>query len=220
MNKAINKNLIISLASLVIFALSLSLVRFFLTDSFWLWFLIWNLVLAFVPLVLAWGFFTSSKSGLRYSFKNLVLLGFWLIFLPNAFYLISDYIHLVSSPDSLLLFDAVLISTYMIIGLIFGYLSLGLIHYRFKQRNKKLSHWLVFGALLMSGYAIYLGRFLRWNSWDLILNPFAIIFDISRTLVSPSIFIEAFSTSLLFFGLLALLYIFLWRFVLFVRNFK
>lgn len=214
------KSLSIAFGALLAFALSLSVLRFIVSDSFALWFLIWNLFLAMLPLIFAWAFFNSTKIQPLFNLKNIALLVLWLLFLPNAFYIITDFIHLANSDTDLIVYDAVLVTAYTIIGLILGYSSLGLVHYRLASRNKRLSLYFVFLALFLSGYAIYLGRFLRWNSWDVLLNPFAIIFDISRTLFSLSSFMEAFGTSLLFFGFLSLLYVFLWRFISYLRNFK
>ena len=220
MRKSDIKSLALAFIAFVAFAFTLSILRFIISGNFDLWFLIWNLFLATVPMFFAWAFLKSTKQQVSFNFKNILLLVLWLLFLPNAFYIITDFIHLANSDPDLIVYDAVLVTAYTVAGLILGYASLGLIHYSLAKRNKKMSLYFVFLALFLSGYAIYLGRFLRWNSWDVLLNPFAIIFDISRSLLSFSSFIEAFGTSLLFFGFLSLLYVFLWRLIIYIRNFK
>lgn len=209
---------ILSLVLFVVFAFSLSIIRFYFSSSWVYWYLIWNLFLAGLPLVFSWLFYISSKKGIKFSIKNIVYLGLWLLFLPNSFYLVSDLVHLTESSDTWLVYDTVLFAVYALLGFIFGFLSLGIIHYRFNQRFSSKTYYLVFGSLLLSGYAIYLGRYLRWNSWDVITNPFGLIFDVSSSFIHPYEYPLAFGTTLLFFTFLSIFYVFLWQTVRYVKS--
>jgi uncharacterized membrane protein len=73
-----------------------------------------------------------------------------------------------------------------------------------------LAHWLPIVSLLLSGFAIYLGRYLRWNSWDVIANPFGLLFDVADRIVNPGEHILTFSATILFFAFLAVIYYVFW----------
>lgn len=192
------------------FALALSLYRMLATDSDRYWFLMWNLFLAWLPLVSAWLLYRRTPKGLNWALKNLSLLLVWLIFLPNAFYLVTDFIHLQATTVISPMFDLVLFATYSWCGFILGYSSLFLVHVRAYQKIARRSHWLVVGSLLLSGLAIYFGRFLRWNSWDIITNPLGLLFDVSESLINPQDHLLTFSTMVLFFIFLSIIYAVIW----------
>lgn len=194
-----------------LFGVVLNIVRMIATDSYRLGFLPWNLLLAWLPLIFAWLLYqNTSKFGLVWSKKNAVLFTLWLLFLPNAFYIITDYIHLADSRPENLVFDVALITTYMFVGVILGVTSLLLVHDRALKRFGRNAHWLPMGVILASGFAIYLGRYLRWNSWDIIFNPLGLLYDVSDRVVNPTEHSLTFVTTLLFFALLSLLYWSVW----------
>jgi uncharacterized membrane protein len=175
------------------------------------WFFGWNLFLAWLPLVFAGWLVVSLYTRPWLSWLPLLLTTLWLMFLPNSFYIVSDLIHL-SDVDSHLLFVSVLIESFILNGLILGYLSLYLVHIELIKRIKPRSViCLVGAALLVCSFAIYLGRDLRGNSWDLLVSPAGILFDISDTFIQLRTHIQAFTTTLMFFVLLTTFYIVLWR---------
>lgn len=200
-----------SLIALSIFAASLSIYRMFLTQSDRYWFLLWNLFLAWLPLLFAWILYKRSLAGLHWSAINFMLFALWLLFLPNAFYLISDFIHLRVPTNANIMYDVVLLGTYALSGMILGYISLFLIHKRLYQRFNKKAHLFIGATLLLCGFAIYLGRYLRWNSWDILVNPFGLLFDVTDRFINPTDHIITFSTTLLFFAFLSTIYLVIWR---------
>lgn len=201
-----------ALLYLTLFSVLITVARFLLAGNYDYWFLVWNLILAWVPLVAAWYLYgRTQKLGLIWSKTNIALFVIWLLFLPNAFYIFTDFIHLYRFGGVPLMYDIVLISTFALTGLILGFTSLMLVHKRALQRFKNYGHWLPVAALLASGFAIYLGRELRWNSWDIIFNPFGILFDVSERVLNPTEYSLTFATTLLFFGFLGLTYLTVWR---------
>lgn len=193
------------------FAVALSVCRIIATQSDQYWFLLWNLFLAWLPLLFAWILYRRSPKGLEWSVTNFMLFLLWLLFLPNAFYLISDFVHLSTTGDISIMYDVVLLSTYAVTGMILGYTSLFLIHMRSYQRFGKKAHLMVVISLLLCGFAIYLGRYLRWNSWDILVNPFGLLFDVTDNFINPGDHILTFSTTILFFAFLASIYLVIWR---------
>lgn len=145
-------------------------------------FLIWNIFLSWIPFVISLKISKSYFNSKRFSIMT-TLLGFlWLIFYPNAPYIITDYIHLGSkyikqdyiltfNPELILWYDFVLISLFVIISLSLGFLALYNIQNIIKDRFNGFISWtIVIIVNILSSFAIYLGRFIRFNSWDIITN--------------------------------------------------
>jgi uncharacterized membrane protein len=211
---------LLSVSTLIILDLGLLLFRFIYSGSYNNWYLAWNLLLGTLPLLFSYAYFKYSTKNALFAWKNITLLALWILFLPNAFYLISDLVHLQESSNKMIVFDSVMFSAFGITGLLLGFLSIALIQYKFVFLPKKYTYLLVVGSLLVSSYAIYLGRYLRWNSWDVITNPFGIIFDISNSFLNISRFTKSLGTTILFFLFLMSLYIVFWSGVLYVKEIK
>lgn len=167
------KKVVTSLFLLSVVGLFLIIVRVYLTGNYFYVFLLWNLLLAWVPL-----FFTSIISGQAkgnkniYLIKLLVVTVLWLLFFPNAPYIITDFLHLKKRADIPLWFDAILLFVFSFTGLISGLISLHVVHEKIRVFFGRNLGWLfVAGASLLSGFGVYLGRFLRLNSWDVFTEP-------------------------------------------------
>ena len=144
-------------------------------------YLIWNLFLAWVPFVLALLFYDGSRRGMRAG--GLVGLGaLWLVFFPNAPYIVTDFVHLGPDPLSPLWFDAVTIGAFAATGLLLGLGSLYLV----QSAVRRELGWLVVAAsLLLGSVGIYLGRFVRLNSWDFFTNPHYVAYLVRLRLADP-----------------------------------
>lgn len=121
--------------------------------------------------------------------------------------MVSDYIHLQNTGEVLKLYDVAMMTSFVANGLILGYISVYIMHHELLKRMKaRWAHTIIGLVLLSCGFAIYLGRYLRWNTWDVLLNPMALIFDISERIVHPAIHSETFIITVTFFVLIASLY--------------
>jgi uncharacterized membrane protein len=153
----------------------------------------------------------------KYSWLNwqaLALTILWLGFLPNSFYLSSDLIHLQTPLAGNILYDTVMLLLFSINGYFLGFISLYLIHHQLIKRIKlRYAHTLIALVLLVCSFAIYLGRFLRWNTWDVLTNPAGLLFDVSDRFIHPTSQPETFLTTATFFVLLGSIYIVLWQLV-------
>ncbi|MBI2404830.1 DUF1361 domain-containing protein [Candidatus Gottesmanbacteria bacterium] len=163
-------------------------IRFVVTsDDFYL-FLPWNLLLAIVPFVISYGIllYYSRKEK---SFVLLLGLGLvWLIFFPNAPYITTDFIHLAPRTGVPVWFDALLILAFASTGLLSGYYSLSIMQLVVRSEYSVASGWIfVFGSLVLASFGIYLGRFLRWNSWDLFLDPIRLTHDVVSRIFAPTV---------------------------------
>jgi uncharacterized membrane protein len=164
-----------------------------------------NLLLAWIPLVLALVIRQMSGGHRRFWFWVATLL--WILFFPNAFYLVTDLIHMKKfGTDGIFRwFDMLMTTGFACGGIFLGCLSLYLMHLLVRQRFGWRIGWLFAGGMLALGsFGIYLGRFLRLNSWDVVTRPFKLAGDIS-SLVEPKSTTEviAFSITFFFFSLAA-----------------
>jgi uncharacterized membrane protein len=96
----------------------------------------------------------------------------WLVFFPNAPYILTDFVHLEHELAAPLWFDALMIASFAFTGLLLGYASLYLMQAVIRARFGAVAGWAAaIGALAISSVGIYLGRFVRVNSWDVVANP-------------------------------------------------
>lgn len=177
-------------------------------------FLIWNLVLAWVPLILALGIWLGYRAS--WPRPVLALTGvLWLLFLPNAPYILTDYVHLsLGYHGAPAWFDAIAISAYALTGLLLGFASLYLVQAVLLCRLSERATWAVVHAIIaLSSVGIYLGRFQRLNSWDALRDPFHIVGMIRARLADPFGNEVLILTVVSFTALLALLYLLLYEFV-------
>ncbi|MCB8944912.1 MAG: DUF1361 domain-containing protein [Ardenticatenaceae bacterium] len=148
-------------------------------------FLVWNLFLAWLPFLLA-----LMAYELRQRLWLLLPLGsLWLLFLPNAPYMITDLMHLHISKLVPVWYDAIMIFSFALTGLLLGFLSLYLMQALVVRRFGWRVGWLFVVMILgLSGLGVYIGRFLRWNSWDVFTNPLTVL----HSLLNPELFLKAF----------------------------
>jgi uncharacterized membrane protein len=169
-------------------------------------FLIWNLFLAWLPLIFA-------SIGVRVAAKRASLLAFtalWLLFFPNALYLVTDLIHLRDTPQVPLWYDAIMIFSFALTGLLLGLLSLYLMQSMVTRRFGQVAGWLFAVTMLgISSYGVYVGRFLRWNSWDIIAHPTTLLNDILNSLFHPEMILKTYAVSLLLSAVFTFTYIIL-----------
>ena len=175
-------------------------------------YLVWNLFLAWLPLAFALRLTEVLKSKLWSSWEGLAYSVLWLVFLPNSFYMISDFIHLQDVTRVNLLYDAVMFTSFIYSGVVVGFTSLYLVHIQLRRRlSERKTAMLMAVTLLVCSFAIYVGRDLRWNSWDVLTNPGGLLFDLSDRLIHPASYPAMFTAVISFFVLLASMYSLVWR---------
>lgn len=175
-------------------------------------YLLWNLFLAWLPLAFAVRLVHVLRRKLWSSWEAMATSLLWLVFLPNSFYMISDFIHLKDVQRVDILYDTVMFTSFIYTGVTLGFSSLYLIHLQFKRRFSRevAAGWIAF-TLLVCSAAVYVGRDLRWNSWDILTNPGGLLFDISDRLLHPAAYPQMIVTIVSFFVLLLSMYGLLWK---------
>ena len=167
-------NLLLLMSSL---SLMILLGRFILARNIIGMMLVWNLFLAWIPLGVA--VMVEKLWRHRFIRKTGVAIGIiaWLLFFPNAPYLITDLIHLRASPEHMVWYDALMGFSFALSGLLTGFYSVLTIHRLIDKiwKNTTMAWLAICSSLMLSSYGIYLGRFGRWNSWDVLTNPFSLV---------------------------------------------
>ena len=131
-------------------------------------YLLWNLALAWMPMLLA-VLLVAAYRLRRSAFELIALGGAWLLFLPNAPYILTDFIHL--GPDHRM-YDTLLVGSFAFTGLALGFVSLLLVQLVVTRAAGALLGWAVaLGSLFFASVGIYLGRIVRLNSWDAVQRP-------------------------------------------------
>jgi uncharacterized membrane protein len=150
-------------------------------------FLVWNLFLAWVPLGAAQlSVYFAQKTGWANGLASLSAMGAWLLFLPNAPYLITDLIHLRARHSAPLWYDSLMLFAFAVAGLVGGLYSAHLVHRALHRRVGAVGGWLLMSFCLgLTGFGVYLGRFQRWNSWDLWHRPRALAHDCLAQVDNP-----------------------------------
>ncbi|HEX5744517.1 MAG TPA: DUF1361 domain-containing protein [Candidatus Saccharimonadales bacterium] len=172
----------------------------------------WNLVLAWLPLMLAVWLMDILRRKAWSSWEGIAASFLWMAFLPNSFYLISDFIHLQEVDPAYVLYDAVMFTSFVFTGLALGFTSLYLVHGALKQRldGRRSAIWTGM-VLLFCSIAIYMGRDLRWNTWDIFVNPAGLLFEAADRLQHPASYPHMLLVITIFFVLLTTIYNLLWR---------
>ena len=176
------------------FTLTLVGVRMLYTFSFDFGFIIWNLILAILPLVFSYWVHKVSENVTKWG-----LFGLWLLFFPNAFYVITDLFHLHDSEAVPRWFDLMVLFTAAFNGLLMGMASFHNIEVFLKKHiSIPFLQTLYFTLFLMCGYGIYIGRYKRLNSWDIFANPLSILSGIRHDVVHPFLHTDWWMVSVLF----------------------
>lgn len=171
-------------------------------------FLVWNLFLAWIPYLVS--LCSAGVYRLQPRLWGLLLLpaAGWLLFLPNAPYLMTDLIHLAHRPPIPLWYDLGLLATFAWAGLFLGLFSLRAMQGIVRDLAGGLASWLfVAGVIGLSGLGIYIGRFLRWNSWDLLFHPHLIVREVATLISTPAGSLQTIGVTGLFAAFLLVCYL-------------
>ena len=163
------------------FTVSLILFRILYSGSLMYIFFVWNLFLGVIPLGVSTLLIRKKQGNIQW-----VLFAGWLLFFPNALYIITDLVHLKDRPHVPFWFDMILVFSAAMNGLIMAYLSLQRVELFLKTKfDEPKTNFILFGCLFLSSFGVYIGRFLRWNSWDVLLNPFGLSLEITQHIINP-----------------------------------
>ncbi|MBS1510587.1 MAG: DUF1361 domain-containing protein [Bacteroidetes bacterium] len=180
-------------------------IRFIYTGGQGFVFLVWNLFLAWIPYVISSKFSVLIAAPPWQQFTALIC---WFVFYPNALYIVTDLIHLDLDTIVPKWFDAILLFTASIAGLLMGFVSLLRLEFYLSFKMKpQFVHVVMIAVLFFGSFGVYLGRFLRWNSWDVLQNPLHLFGTIAVRIINPVIYWQTWGITVLLTALFYLLFV-------------
>ena len=201
-----------SLAILSLFVVAMIAFRIFYTRTPEQSAIAWNLLLAWIPFLLALIVYErAGDGGPTAALTSLGLL--WLLFLPNAPYIVTDLKYVGRGGGVPVLYDVLLLSAAAWTGLLLGLTSLFLVHAVAKRLVGPVNAWaFVVGAVALSSFGIYLGRVQRWNSWDVFARPTQLLGDIASGALHPLSHPRPIAVTILFTSFLLASYVVFYSF--------
>ena len=146
----------------------------------------------------------------KQKWKQFVLLGTWLLFFPNALYIVTDLVHIDRESMVPWWFDAVLLFLASFIGIVLGFVSLRKAErYLLSYFSQKIVSVQITLLLFLGSFGVYLGRFERWNSWDVVHNPLGLSVNIMECILFPVENYRVWGITLLFTLTFYVLYFFM-----------
>lgn len=168
-----------------LFSCLLVAARIVVTGEITFLFLVWNLFLAFVPYAISEWLSTRVRIMENRAALILVLAG-WLLFIPNSFYILTDLFHLYDSDDVPKWFDLLLIFSFAWNGLLLGLLSVRKVETILQAvSGRSFSLLFVFTVMWLNAFGVYIGRYMRFNSWDVVSQPFALVSELLNIVIHP-----------------------------------
>ncbi len=187
----------------IAFTIALLIIRICKTGTYAYAFFIWNLFLALIPLLLSRKLKNHSKIGVA----SITIMSFWLLFFPNAPYIITDLFHFRKREPVPQWYDLVLVTSAAWNGLLLGIVSLMQVEQFLSTHIKGI--WLritVFSFMLLCGYGIFIGRFLRYNSWNIVTKPGKLVHTTAHHVFQPQANIKVWAFTFLFAAMFGLAY--------------
>lgn len=186
----------------MMFSCVLLFTRMLVTHSYTYIFFGWNLFLAWIPFVVSNILVLRNRR-----FEQTILFFLWLIFFPNAPYIITDFFHFEKRAPVPVYYDLVLSFSFAWNGVLLGIISLLNIERWLSERmSKSKSIMIVLFCLILCGFGIYIGRYLRWNSWDVVTNPVDLSTDIIDRILNPFHYLKTWTVTGLFAAFLTIIY--------------
>jgi uncharacterized membrane protein len=201
-----------SLAGLSALVLAMVVVRVAYTGNDYHTNLVWNLFLAWIPFGIALCVYDGYRRGAG-SVQLWATGALWLVFFPNATYIVTDFKWLRYSAGAPIWYDVVLVAAAAWCGLLLGFMSLYLMQAVVRSTLGAARAWVfVFGTLALGSFGVYLGRFERWNSWDVFTQPRLLAREILPALANPQNHPKAVAVTVLFTAFLVMSYLVFYAF--------
>ena len=178
--------------------------RFYLTRHLTYSFLLRNVSLAWIPYLASLCVLALYRRGRKRLW--LIPAAVWLVFLPNAPYMLTDLLHLGEHPPVPYWYDIGLLTTFALAGLCLAFASLRTMQSVIQQSAGAAAGWLcALAAISLSGFGIYLGRFMNFNSWDVLTQPNDVAQVIAQRMLFPHL--QTYGVTLMFAAIVFVFYL-------------
>lgn len=189
LNKFIPRDILI----IFVLATALNIIRVVVFESYSFVWLFWNMFLAVIPFVIStFLFWLENKNKLN---NHLFIIGgiFWLLFIPNAPYIVTDFIHIGVVRAVPVLYDAFLLFSFAWVGLYLGLYSISHIDEIIRKRYSKTTAEIILPIIIiLVSFGVYLGRGLRFNSWDVFINHTSLLNHLWKIISQATIHTEVY----------------------------
>ncbi len=174
-------------------------------------YLVWNLFLAWVPLIFALLACEQIRAANGRNWRLPVFAGAWLVFFPNAPYIFTDLVHISAATSRHYWADLAMILACALTGLLLWFVSLYLMQGLVARKFGSRAGW-GFVALMagLTSFGIYLGRFYRFNSWDVVTKPSEVYAGISSWATGAKLYQPTVTFPLVFTVFLFIAYLMLY----------
>lgn len=207
-HRFLSDNLFYPLALSTLLAVSFYIARVLRSDELTFLFLIWNLFLAWLPYVFSLGALIIHQWKPRWWWAVILPGALWLLFFPNAPYIVTDLVHLDHRRPIPLWYDIGLLLTFILAGCFLAIASLRSMQRIVRDYVGWVMSWIfVMGTMGLTSFGIYMGRYLRWNSWDLFTSPYQVLRDVYHPIRYPFSNKETIAFSIMFAAILFVFYL-------------
>lgn len=204
-------NLLILFFLTTVLCVTLVALRVSYTSKITFVFLLWNIVLAIIPYTIS-TLLVLYHERIRNRWVLTIPFLLWLCFFPNAPYILTDLFHLKKRSGVPYWYDLALILFFAWNGLMLGYASLlDMQSVLSRHFNRTVGWFVAIGSLVLGSFGIYLGRYLRWNSWDVISSPQGLLHDIAVRVLDPMAHQQTYGVTVIFSAFLVLGYLLIFQ---------
>lgn len=189
----------------VLFSVGMEMARILYTRHLTFISMTWNLFLAWLPYALTqWLARRPQWIAHRWKFAGAFVV--WLLFIPNSFYILTDLFHL-GDRQVPMWYDLALLLSFAWNGLLLGVLSVRRMEQILETRlGGQPKGFFLYPVMLLNAFGIYIGRYLRFNSWDVLTNPFSLLADTTHILLHPVYYKHAWGMILCYAVFMTLIY--------------
>lgn len=208
LHRFLSENLFYPLVLFTLLAFGFYVGRVIWSDERTFLFLLWNLFLAWLPYVFSLGAVAIHGWKPRWWWAVIPPGALWLLFFPNAPYILTDLMHLEQRFRIPIWYDIGLLLAFALAGCFLAIASLRSMQRIVSDYLGQIMSWMfVMGIMGLTSFGIYMGRYLRWNSWDLFTDPYPILRDIYFPLRHPFSNKETIAFSIMFAAILFVFYL-------------
>lgn len=207
LHRFLSDNLFYPLGLSTILAVGFYAGRVIWSDEGTFTFLIWNLFLAWMPYLFSLAALVIHRWQPGWWWAVIPPGAMWLLFFPNAPYILTDLIHLRQRTIPIW-YDIGLLVTFALTGCFLAIASLRSMQKIISAFVGRMLSWVfVMGTMGLTSFGIYMGRYLRWNSWDLFTDPYPVLRDIYHPIRYPFSNKETIAFSIMFAAILFVFYL-------------
>lgn len=189
-----------SVVFITLLAIFLNILRIVIWGKMSFFYILWNICLAFIPFFISYTILSLIKESRSNKIILIVGIVLWILFIPNAPYIVTDFIHLGTTRSIPILYDTFLLFSSATVGMILFFESLNHVEQIIQMKLSKRKTSTIIGVIiLVISFGMYIGRFLRFNSWDIFINHSSLFGHVWKIFSQATTHKEVYLYTILFF---------------------